>query len=116
MPLAETGGALGAVTEVLRARLLARLGAILTDVTVGRPEPNGLLNNPRLNLFLFEIQFDGHLKNIALEDSGPSPLWLVARYLLTAFDEFGDSDSLEAHALLGEGIRALHELNFLPAP
>src|SRR5262245_25788810 len=114
MALAETGRAIGAVTQLLHDRLLANwLGIGLADVSVGRsapPHTNG--TRPRLNLFLYEIHFDEHLKNVALDEGQPAPLWLVLRYLLTAFDENGESDSAEAHELLGQGIRVLHDLNF----
>lgn len=113
MALADTGRAIGAVTQLLQGRLLGSLGALINDVTVGRPEPpQGSSNNPRLNLFLYEIQFDGQLKNLSLDEGQPAPLWLVLRYLLTAFDEQGESDSRDAHELLGQGIRALNDLNF----
>ena len=47
-------------------------------------------------------------------DAGQTPpLWLTLRYLLTAFDMGRDSDTWAAHELLGEGMLALRELNFL---
>lgn len=115
MPLAATGAAIGAVSQLLHDHLVADLPG-LGDVTVGRPHLAAGGNNPRLNLFLYEVQFDGHLRNISLEEDGPPPLWLSLRYLLTAFDEGGESDTIEAHTLLGDGIRALQAVNFSPAP
>ena len=54
MALDDSGRAIGATTRLLRQRLLARLQTLLSDVTVGRPEPSqGAINNPRLNLFLY---------------------------------------------------------------
>jgi hypothetical protein len=38
----------------------------------------------------------------------------VLKYLLTAFAEGTESDSINAHELLGRGARALQELSFLP--
>jgi len=114
MPLAATGGAIGVVSQLLHDHLAAI--PALGDVTVGRPQNAAGGNNSRLNLFLFEVQFDGHLKNIALEEDGPSPLWLALRYLLTAFDTGGESDTIEAHEFLGEGIRSLQAVNFSPTP
>jgi hypothetical protein len=119
MALTESGRAIGAVTQLLHDRLLANLlGAGIADISVGRPEPPTNTNNPRLNLFLYEIHFDEYLKNVSLDAGQPDPLWLVLRYLLTAFDEDGESDSAEAHEILGQGIRVLHDLNFfsLTAP
>jgi hypothetical protein len=111
MPLAATGAAIGAVSQLLRDHLAA-----LGDVTVGRPQLAAGSHNPRLNLFLYEVQFDPHLKNISLEEDGPPPLWLSLRYLLTAFDKSGESDTIGAHTLLGNGIRSLQAANFSPAP
>ncbi len=46
-----------------------------------------------------------------------APLWLVLKYLLTAFDASESSDTAAAHDLLGRGLSALQELNFLaPGP
>lgn len=116
MALEDSGRAIGAATRILRERLLARLQTLLSDVTVGRPEPpRGNINNPRLNLFLYEVQIDGHLRNQPLDEGQPAPLWLVLRYLLTPFDRDGESDSISAHELLGLGMRELQDLNFLAA-
>ncbi|MFM7471092.1 MAG: DUF4255 domain-containing protein [Nodosilinea sp.] len=114
MALAETGKAIGAVTQLLREHLLPPT-VPEADVTVGRPEDAATSSqNPKLNLFLYEVQFDASLRNHALDYGQPFPIWLVLKYLLTAFDTGGDSDSILAHGLLGEGIRALQELAFLP--
>jgi Pvc16 N-terminal domain/IPT/TIG domain len=116
MAFEDSGRAIGAVTRLLRDRLQARLQSSLSDVTVGRPEPpRGAVNNPRLNLFLYGVQFDGHLANLSLDEGQPAPLWLVLRYLLTAFDRNGESDSINSHELLGQGMRELQDLNFLAA-
>src|SRR6266705_3524191 len=108
MALVNTGRAIGAVTQTLRERLTTVLGAAVGQVTVGRPEPPAAaLAGSRLNLFLYEIHHDEFLRNESLDDGQPPPLWLVLRYLLTAFDEGGDSDTVDAHEILGEGLRAL---------
>jgi hypothetical protein len=111
----DTGEAIGAITSLLQARLSQSVNSLGLDVTVGRPEPSAAGNgsNKRLNLFLYEIHFDEHLKNVSLDDGQQPPLWLVLRYLLTAFDESGDSDTADAHKYLGAGIRSLQGLNFL---
>ena len=109
MALADTGKAIRAVTEALQQRLNARTGA---TITVGRPAP-GDQAAPTLNLFLYELQFDPHLKNVPLDEGQRPPLWLVLKYLMTAFDN-KESDTFEAHGVLGEGIRALQSLNTLP--
>ncbi len=115
MALADSGKAIGAVSQLLRERLLGRLAGTVGNVRIGKPEMTGEgIINPRLNLFLYEIQLDPNLRNRSLDPGQPTPLWLVLKYLLTAFDENGDSDSIEAHQYLGEGMRVLQELSFLP--
>ena len=58
-------------------------------MTVDRPRPpangGGVPAGGRLNLFLYETSFDPTLRNVPLEDGRPAPLWLVLKYLLTAF-------------------------------
>jgi hypothetical protein len=110
MALADSGRAIGAVTRLLRDHLLRRG----FDVSVGKPE-QAAANDTRakLNLFLYETGFDSALRNVRLRPNEPEPLWLVLKYLLTAFDTDENSDSPAAHDLLGRGISALHQLNFL---
>ncbi len=110
MALAETGKAIGKVTQLLNDHLQNRTNI---DVTVGKPEDAAKRKNT-FNLFLYEALFDASLKNVTLDEGKPPPLWLVLKYLLTSFDKEGDSDSKEAHELLGEGIRVLQELSYLP--
>jgi hypothetical protein len=118
--LVDSDRAIGAVTRLLRDRLLAALQGLsapqvpIADVTIGRPEPaQGAIAQRRLNLFLYGVEFDASLKNVSLDEGQPAPLWLVLRYLLTAFDRLGDSDSIEAYEIMGEGARVLQELNFM---
>lgn len=86
MALADTKDAIGAVTDVLKERLGFRTNM---DVTVGRPEPGTGNTVKRLNLFLYEVHFDAGLKNVPLDEGQRPPLWLVLKYLLTAFDDDG---------------------------
>ena len=118
MALADSGRAIGAVTQLLQSRLFGALGSLpqapIQEVTVGRPEPKPTAGTkPRLNLFLYEVEFDGHLMNVSLDAGQPAPAWLVLRYLMTAFDNEGESDSTRAHEILGQGIRVLQASNFL---
>jgi hypothetical protein len=116
MPLADTSRAVGAVTDLL----IGRIGQVTShNVTIGRPEPpngngGGGLANPRLNLFLYEAVFDPQLKNTALDEGQEAPLWLVLRYLVTPFDADGESDTAPAFRVLGDGLRALQTLAYLP--
>jgi Pvc16 N-terminal domain len=111
MALADTARAIGAITDALSQRLNDRSGLA---VTVGRPEPDPTAAGKRLNLFLYEAHFDESLKNVPLDDGQRPPLWLVLKYLMTAFDDLKNSDSIQAYEYLGQGIRALQELSVLP--
>jgi hypothetical protein len=110
MAAADTGRSIGAVTRLLRDHLIRRG----FEVSVGKPEDAAEANtNAKLNLFLYEVQFDPQLRNVELRRGDPPPLWLVLKYLLTAFDDDEDSDSADAHELLGRGVAALQELYLL---
>jgi len=117
MPLSATGNAIGAVTRLLQFQLQNSLQGNNIHVSIGRTEPPsnsfGNLINPRLNLFLYEIHFDEHMINVTLFENQPPPIWIVLRYLLTAFDDNGESDTIKAHEYLGMGIKSLQSLNFL---
>src|SRR5215213_767637 len=108
MALADTGKAISAVTDAVRDRLDKRSGIA---VTVGRPEQDQ--GNNRLNLFLYEIVFDASMKNLSLDEGQPPPLWLVLKYLMTAYDNDKESNSVKAHEFLGIGVRVLQGLNYL---
>lgn len=110
MALADTSRAIGAASEAIRERLATRTNL---NVTLGRPEPTTGSKERRLNLFLYEALFDPSLKNVSLDDNQPPPLWLVLKYLLTAFDDGKESDTYQALEYLGLGISALQESNFL---
>src|SRR5690349_5083682 len=112
MALAKTAKAIGAITDAISQRLNSRTNIA---VSVGRPEPPAAAAGNRLNLFLYEVELDGNLRNIPLDEGQPPPLWLVLKYLLTAFDSDGKtSESIAAYENLGAGIRALQELSLFP--
>jgi Pvc16 N-terminal domain/IPT/TIG domain len=112
MALAKTAKAIGAITDAISQRLNSRTGL---TVSVGRPEPQPSAAGNRLNIFLYELELDGSLKNISLDEGQPPALWLVLKYLLTAFDADGKtSESIMAYEHLGAGIRALQELSLFP--
>ncbi|MDH4606947.1 Pvc16 family protein [Pseudomonas sp. BN102] len=111
MALADSGKAIGAVTRLIQDHLIRRG----FDVSIGKPEDAANIDsNEKLNLFLYETAFDPQLRNLSLRDGEPPPLWLVLKFLLTAFDVGESSDTAAAHDLLGRGMAALHELGFLP--
>ncbi|WP_167088127.1 DUF4255 domain-containing protein [Massilia frigida] len=110
MARADSGMAIGAVTRLLQDHLLRAA----FEVSVGKPEDApGSGNNPKLNLFLYETALDPHLRNQSLRDGEAPPLWLVLKYLLTAFDVDKRSDTASAHELLGRAMSALQQLSFL---
>lgn len=111
MALADTGKAIANVSSLLKDWLHEKTGY---HIEVGRPEPpKNASTDERLNIFLYEVHFDASLKNVSLQEGRPAPLWLVLKYLLTAFDKEGNSESTDAQGYMGEGVRVLQELNYL---
>ena len=104
MALSDTSKAIGAVSRALKQRIDGISGL---SVSIGHPSVAGIIY-PQVNLFLYEIMFDPHLKNTPLVDSGKPPLWVVLKYLLTAFQSDTDSDSDRAHEHLGAALRAVY--------
>jgi len=116
MALSDTGTAIGSVSRLLEEVLTNALANATPspNVTISRPEPGssgGVPHGARLNLFLYEVQLDASLRNTPLTPGRQSPLWLVLRYLLTAFDENGDSDTDSAHDVLGLAMQVLLGIN-----
>lgn len=112
MALADSKEAIGAVTNLLLTRLQSATGV---TVEVGRPEVAAKNSGRKFNLFLYRLSFDGYMRNIALDDGQPAPLWLVLHYLITAIDD-KDSDSVKAHRLLGQGLGALQAISPILPP
>lgn len=111
MALADSKQAIGAVSELLKSQLTLETSANTVDI--GRPEETSGSNGPKLNIFLYQMDFDGQLRNHPFDEGQRAPLWIVLRYLLTAFDEGKESDTSDAHKLLGEGLLALNQMNFI---
>ncbi len=125
MAILDTGRAIQSVSELLRDQINTRLGRIFGEgngivdmVRIGRPQPPaGNITEEfkkKINIFLYEAKFDPTLRNTALAEGEQPPLWLVLKYIMTAFDDNGFTDTVEAHGYLGEGIRAFQELAYLP--
>jgi hypothetical protein len=111
MPLLDTHEAIGAVTELVKTRISARLNNL--NVMVGWPETAAAgIAGRKLNLFLYRLGIDSSLRNVSLDEGQPPPLWMVLHYLLTAYDNNRESDSIDAHRLLGRALAVLHELNY----
>lgn len=111
MALADSKSAIGAVSELLKSQLT--VNTMATTVDIGRPEGAANTEGPKFNLFLYQVDIDGHLRNLPLDEGQAPPVWVVLHYLLTAFDSDKESDSIAAHKLLSEGMLALQELNFI---
>lgn len=112
MALADSRDAIGALGVLLQSQLMAR--TTIHSVDVGRVASAVQLGGgPKFNLFLYQLSLDPQLRNHPLDEGQRTPLWMVAHYLLTAFDGDNDSDSTEAHEFLGAGLLALQALNFL---
>lgn len=112
MSLAQTGMAVGSVSRFLAAALTTALWNVppySPKISVERPqaEAAGTATAPRINLFLYELEIDGAMRNIPLTPGSQPPLWMVLRYLVTAFDGNGESDTPESHDLLGMALQAL---------
>lgn len=107
----DTSRAIGAVTDLLADKLQQLTG--IASVTSGRPEPANGERHERINVFLYEATVDASLRSHALA-SRPPPVWLALRYLVTAYDDSGESDTSDAHRILGKAIHALHGLSYLP--
>lgn len=109
MALVHTSKAIGAVSKALKERIENVSDA---TVTIGRPDQVGG-TFPILNLFLYEIQYEPSLKNIPLNEGEKPPIWMVLKYLLTAYEDTDLSDSAKAQEFLGEALRILHQDNLL---
>jgi len=111
MSLLDTQTAIGAVSDLLSTSMSARLSNL--NVTIGRPELAANSDGRKLNLFLYRIGFDAHLRNEPLDRGQDPPLWMVLHYLITAFDGDKESDSIAAHGLLGSGLSVLQQMSLL---
>jgi hypothetical protein len=118
MSVSVSGRAIGAVSELIKKHLINSWQTFVLPtptITIGRPEKS--TSNPppaRLNLFLYELKIDPFLRNTSLGPSRSPPVWLAAKYILTAFDSSSESDSVDALQYLGEGLRILAALNKIP--
>ena len=114
--------AIGMAGESLRALLE---GEMLVDasvnVTVLAPDENG--PNRRINLFLYKVVESPFFKNKDWEVSQsdpsritPPPLTLNLHYLMTAYaPNDAETGNTNAHEILGEAMRVLHEYPVVPA-
>ena len=91
-------------------------------VTLLAPDENGG-GNRRLNLFLYKVQENTHLRNedwqVRRDDPtrlAPPPLSLNLFYLMTAYaPNDQDTGNTTAHEVLGDGMRVFNEFPIIPA-
>lgn len=92
--------AIKATSESLRKLLETGMKSLGNGkITIGRPKNENGGNN-RINLFLFQVEENKHLKN-----NDESRLWLDLFYLLTPYDD----DDTQAQAILGDAMRVFHD-------
>ncbi|MCX6674690.1 MAG: DUF4255 domain-containing protein [Methanothrix sp.] len=115
---------LNGVSATLRNLLSDRMEYRKTDakeaeavpVTIAPPDvQTGAGEGARVNLFLYRVTENPHLKNqemLLASGSGIPMLSLDLHYLLTAFGDGEDSDS-EAQTILGDAMRVLHDYSLI---
>ena len=103
----NTYQAIAAVTKLIHNQLFkAHL-----EIEVGAPRED---LKEKLYLFLYETEFDPHLKNYSLSLRKSPVIWLILKYLLIAYDQKDPRISnYKAYQDMGMAIRILHESNFL---
>lgn len=110
--------AIAAVTATLRGLIIRGTG--ITDVTA-RPLDNARRSatGNQINLFLYQLLPDAAWRNLDMPrqlksgETGNPPLPLTLYYLLTAYSD--DEDDTNAHRLLGQAMRVLHDHPLLGA-
>ncbi|MCW5983256.1 MAG: DUF4255 domain-containing protein [Bryobacteraceae bacterium] len=86
-------------------------------ITVGLPDQDA--EGKRVNLFLYQVTECPYLKNQDLPGAagageyGHPPVVLDLHYLLTAYAESDEGDQIEAHQIMGDAMRALHDHPYL---
>jgi hypothetical protein len=84
-----------------------------TDITLSPPRDE-MTDSPRLSLFLYHIEPDGHLRNQNLLAAGQEglrfpPMPLQLNYLITPLDDEEDQN----HLILGRIVQHFHDQPFL---
>jgi hypothetical protein len=108
--------AIAGVSRTLRILLLDRMETPAPQVTIAPPDidVDGIIGR-RLNLYLYQVAENGHLKNQEIPGHGHPgaygypPLSLDLHYLLTAYgssETTADAD-LDAQQVLGDAMRVL---------
>jgi hypothetical protein len=117
----STSTAIGRVSESLRNLLLGEMQLTPSvPVTILAPDEGG--GPRRINLFLYKIQENPHLRNLDWQASPslpgeltPPPLSLNLYYLMTPYAANDSSlGNATVHEILGEAMRVFHEHPVVP--
>jgi hypothetical protein len=105
--------AIEAVTETLRTLVDVGVKRVVTGARAITLPPNQIAASlePRVNVFLYQADIDGSLRNTppaatAAGETGRPALPLILHYLITPYAP--DADDVQAHRLLGGALQALH--------
>jgi Pvc16 N-terminal domain len=112
--------AIEAVTETLRGIVDAGVKSVAPGAHAITLPPHNITasQEPRVNVFLYQAEIDGALRNTdpvnaAPGESGQPALPLILHYLITPYAP--DADDVQAHRLLGGALQALHSHPHLTA-
>lgn len=99
--------AIAATSATLKNLLMSHMKSKGVEITINRPVEIG--SNNRINLFLFQVTENKHLKS-----TNDSRLWLDLYYLLTPFgykqtNEGSIPDETQTHVILGDAMRVFHD-------
>jgi Pvc16 N-terminal domain len=105
--------AIEAVTETLRGIVDAGVKTVTAGARAITLPPNAITASlePRVNVFLYQAEIDGALRNtppigVAAGETARPALPLCLYYLITPYAP--DADDVQAHRLLGGALMALH--------
>ncbi len=112
--------AIEAVTETLRSIVDAGVKRVAAGAHAITLPPNEITASQelRVNVFLYQAEIDGALRNtdpvnVAPGERGQPALPLVLHYLITPYAP--DADDVQAHRLLGGALQAVHSHSLLTA-
>lgn len=114
----STSTAIGRVSESLRELLIGEVTIVNNiNVSISAPDESASGGNPRINLFLYKVLENTHLRNLDWQMKinetnvlSPTPLSLNLFYLMTPYAA-GDptTRNITAHEVLGDAMRVFHE-------
>jgi hypothetical protein len=112
--------AIEAVTETLRGIVDAGVKRVTAGARAITLPPHEITatQEPQVNVFLYQAELDGALRNtdpvnVAPGESGQPALPLILHYLITPYAP--NADDIQAHRLLGGALQALHSHPLLTA-